>query len=490
MQEEMKSLQDNDTFSLTSLPEGRTAIGSRWVYTVKDSLNGSNTHKARFVAKGYSQQKGVDYQETFAPTANITSIRCIMQLAAQYGLELHQMDVKTAYLHADIDTDIYMEQAEGFEVYDKYDKKLVYKLNKSIYGLKQSGRNWNNLLHEFLIDNQFTQSQSDNCVYTRYTQDGLVIILIWVDDLIIAANNDKLMSEVKHMLGSKFAMKDLGRLSYFLGMRFEQGEGYVKMDQSHYVNKLLEKHNMSECKPRSTPSEPKIESEGEEVDEKKYREIVGSLIYLMICTRPDICWIVTRLSQFLSRPLQSHWVAAKHVLRYLKGTIDQNLCYRKSDDTLSVIGYSDADWASNSEDRRSTSGYCFSLSARGPLISWKSKKQPTVALSTCEAEYIALTVAAQEGLYLIQWLNHFQGISLPEYCVIHEDNQGAIALANNPVSHQRSKHIDIRYHFIRNLVRNETIQLRYCPTEDMVADIMTKSVSKIKLQNFKSVIFG
>ena len=494
MKDEMQSLKDNDTFTLTPLPPGRTPVGGRWVYTVKDNADFSLTYKARYVAKGYSQIKGIDYQETFSPTANLTSIRGLMQFAAQNDLILHQMDVKTAYLNAPIDCEIYMEQPEGFEVPSSDGNKLVCKLNKSLYGLKQSGRNWNNLLHYYLLENDFVQNESDHCVYSKYaSKNEMMIVIVWVDDLMLAASNETLMHDMKQVFVNKFKMKDLGRLSYFLGIEFEQNENSVTMSQKRYISKVLERFEMTDCKPKSTPSEQKLEcNDTSPADSKTYREAVGSLIYAMTCTRPDICWIVTKLSQHLSKPLQSHWVAVKHVLRYLKGTLNKKLCYKKCEDGLKLIGYSDADWASSIEDRRSTSGYCFSLAKNGPPISWKSRKQPTVALSSCEAEYIALAAAVQEGTYLSYWLNGMmvETEKKPEPVLIFEDNQGTIALSHNPVGRQRSKHIDVRYHFIRSMLTEGKISVQYCPTSEMVADLMTKPSTKIKLDKFDSYLFG
>ena len=493
MQEEMTSLTDNDTFTLTALPEGKHSVGGRWVYNVKETSDGSERYKARYVAKGYSQVRGIDYQETFAPTASMTSVRVLMQLAAQHDLIMHQMDVKIAYLNAPIDCEIYMDQAEGFEILSDCGDKLVYALNKSLYGLKQSGRNWNSMLHNYLIDNDFVQCTTDMCVYTNISDGNMIALLIWVDDLIIAASSDALLCETKQMLNAKFHMKDLGKLSYFLGIDFDQSNDVVTMNQSRYISKMLERFDMSDCKPRSTPSEQKLECNDDheiEIDPRMYREVVGSLIYAMTCTRPDICWIVTKLSQYLSKPSNVHWVAAKHVLRYLKGTQDYKLCYRKCEGNLSLIGYSDADWASSLDDRRSTTGYCFSLTECGPLISWKSRKQPTVALSTCEAEYIALAATIQEGLYLIQLLNEMDKGCQYGFAKIFEDNQGTIALSKNPVNRQRSKHIDIRYHFIRTELNNGRVVVVYCPTEDMIADIMTKPATKFKLNKFKAFILG
>ena len=478
MEEEMNSLTENNTFTLSDFPEGKNAVGGRWVSTIKESSTGAKTFKARYVAKGYSQVRGIDFQETFPPTANLTSLRVLMQMAAQHDLVLHQMDVKTAYLNAPIDCEIYMDQAEGFEVPSGSGGRLVFKLNKSLYGLKQSGRNWNHVLNCFLLENGFVQSPVDNCVYTKHVGSGFLAMLVWVDDIIIAASNMLLMSEAKGMLKERFHMKDLGRLSYFLGIHFEQGDGFVKMNQKGYITKVLERFEMSNCKPRSTPSEQKLEFDGETlVDPRRYREAVGSLVYAMTCTRPDICWVVTKLSQFLVAPMKGHWIALKHVLRYLKGTLDFELCYRKCDDGLTLIGYSDADWASSTDDRRSISGYCFSLNRAGPLISWKSRKQPTVALLSCEAEYIALAAAVQEGMYLTQMMKDIGEISGP--VLIFGDNQGTIALSKNPVNQRRSKHIDVRYHFIRSAQNAGKIIIKYCPTADMVANVMTKPCYKI-----------
>ena len=224
-------------------------------------------------------------------------------------------------------------------------------------------------------------------------------------------------------------------------------------------------------------------------DPKRYREIVGSLIYAMTCTRPDISWIVSKLSQKLSCPRVEDMIAAKHVLRYLRGTIDYELCFKKCDGDLNLVAYSDSDWASSLADRRSTTGYCFRLSNSGPLISWKSRRQPTVALSTCEAECIGMAAAAQESLYLTQLLNNM-GRGSYKATRIYGDNRGAIDLSKNPVSRQRSKHIDIRYHFLREILVNGKIDIVYCPTEEMVADIFTKPATKVKLNIFKKFLFG
>ncbi|KAG7479129.1 Retrovirus-related Pol poly from transposon TNT 1-94 [Solea senegalensis] len=492
MKEEMDSLTENETFTLTPLPRGKRAVGGRWVYAMKESPDGSETCKARYVAKGYAQVEGIDYKETFSPTANMTSVRALMQVAVQEGLTLHQMDVKTAYLHAPMDCEVYMEQPDGFEIKSKTGGHLVCKLNKSLYGLKQSGRNWNMLLHDHLTENGFVQNDADHCVYNRESENEKVILLVWVDDLIIAASNNTLLSDVKEMLKRRFKMKDMGPLKHFLGIDFKQSEGEVKMTQKRHIEKMLVKFGMLECKPRSTPCEQKLDfdSEGEVIDSTGYREIVGSLIYIMTCTRPDLSWVVSKLSQHLAEPKQQHWAAAKHLLRYLKGTINQELHYQKSEKNLQLEGFSDADWAADINERRSTTGYCFSLTENGPVISWKSRKQPTVALSTCEAEYMALAATTQESMYLVQLLKGIDGNNQHVPVKIYEDNQGAIALSKNPVCRQRSKHIDIKYHFVRSAHAEGKISIGYCPTAHMVADVLTKPLTKARFEKFKWYLFG
>jgi len=258
------------------------------------------------------------------------------------------------------------------------------------------------------------------------------------------------------------------------------------MSQKLYISRLLDRFKMSDCRPKATPCEVAsgkitVEDSSPLEDTKLYRELVGSLIYLMSCTRPDICYVVTRLSQFLTSPTKAHLAMGKHVLKYLKGTASQGLRFVKSN-KLELEGYCDSDWGSSVEDRKSISGFAFQLTGGGPLISWKSKKQQCVALSTCEAEYIALTAAVQEAKFLRQLYQDMYG--LQENVCIHVDNQGAIALAKNPVQHQRSKHIDIRYHFVRDEIQSGNVRLEYIPTELNVADVFTKPVSRVRFDSF------
>jgi hypothetical protein len=259
------------------------------------------------------------------------------------------------------------------------------------------------VLGEYLISDGFVRNPVDHCVYQKQTGEDIIIVVIWVDNLIIASSNTDKISQFKENMKSKFRMMDFGEISYFLGISFKQGNGVIKMNQKIYIQKILDRFGMSDCKPRTTPCEQRFEgmSDSEQVDPRRYREIVGSLIYLMTCTRPDISWVVSKLSQKLSCPRMEDVTTAKHVLRYLKGSMEHELCFRKCDGELNLIAFTDADWASSLDDRQSTTGYCFSLTENGPPILWKSKKQPTIALATCEAEYVSLAVTTQESLYLM-----------------------------------------------------------------------------------------
>ena len=486
MNEEYKSLIEMNTFDLVPRPS-KKVIGGRWVFAMKTDEHRNPVYKARYVAKGFSQIPSIDYGEIFSPTARLTSIRILCQLAAQENLQIFQLDVKTAYLNADIDYDIYLEQPKGFEVYEN-GSKLVMKLNKSIYGLKQAGRMWNQLLHNYLIDENFVQSTSDHCVYTRNNNGKRTILIVWVDDIIIAASSEKDANQVKASLSERFRMKDFGIISNFIGIEFEIGNNTIKLHQSKYVQKILDRFKMDNCHPKSLPCDPsttKIDFNEEStlLDEPRlFREIVGSLIYLMMCTRPDICYVVSILSQFMAKPTVAHLNLAKFVLKYLKGTMEYGLIYRPCE-KLDIIGYTDASWASGI-DRKSISGYCYKMSKAGALISWKSKKQPVVSLSTCESEYIAASYAIQESSFLQQLTRDIGIFPNLRPVVLFVDNMGSIQLAKNPVFHQRSKHLDTKYHHIRSKVNDGHVILDYVPSKENIADIFTKPCTKQSLQKF------
>ena len=292
--------------------------------------------------------------------------------------------------------EVFEEPPCGYTTYDPNDNETLYwKLNKCLYGLKQSGREWHSVISQFFIDNGFKQLKSDPCVYLLNQEVSIIILLVWVDDIIICSSSSELMTNIKESLKTKFKMKDLGPLTYFLGISFKCEDGRIMLNQSLYLEKLLKRYQMDNCKPRSTPCESKSSTllSVRYNDVAKYREMVGTLIYAMCGTRPDISYAVTKLSQHLSCPNQDDWKMLNHVLRYLKGTLNLSLIYEKSSEPLNMNVYCDSDWGSDTQDRKSVTGYSVFLSSSSSVISWKSKKQQTVALSTCEAEYMAITEA-------------------------------------------------------------------------------------------------
>jgi hypothetical protein len=475
--DEYNSIMRNNSWKLVPRPANRQVVTNKWVFKHKKDQFGRITRlKARLVARGFSQIYGVDYLETYAPVAKLASLRILLAIAAAFDLEIHQMDVVTAFLANILDEEIYMEQPEGF-IDERDDEDMVCKLGKSLYGLKQSARLWNQKLHRYLRKIGFTQTNADHCVYIN--KDTGVIVAMWVDDLIIFGQDSVGVDLLKLQLRKEFEMKDLGELQYFLGMQVhrDRTNRQLRIHQRGYINTILQRFGMQESSPVSTPlaTGTKLVKFTEEstVDQKLYQSNVGSQMYAMLCTRPDLAYSISQISQFSSNPSTIHESAAKRVLRYLNGTRNFGITFDGSRGLI-LEGYSDADWGAG-EDRKSISGYVFTLA--GGAISWSSKKQATIALSTTEAEYIALTQAAKESIW-IQGLLGELGFTAINGNLIYGDNQGSIALAYNPEYHARTKHIDIQYHFIRECVQDGKIALEYCATADMVADGMTKALAK------------
>lgn len=478
MEAEMKSLRENDVWDLVRLPPGRKAVGSKWVFKQKTGADGSvQRHKARLVAQGCTQKYGKDYDETFCPVMRQESLRLLLALSVKHGLKLHQVDVATAFLNGTLEEEVFMKQPEGFEVKGK--EHLVCRLKKSIYGLKQSPRCWNAALDNQLKQMGFTQSQNDPCIYHRKIGGEMFYIAVYVDDIILAGRMEETINQMKAILARKFEIKDLGELNYFLGIKVEQRENSIWIGQPAYTANLLESFGMQDCKPVATPVNisaklSKATDEDSCTDQEMYQSAIGSLMYLSVCTRPDIAYAVSSLARFTSKPTKEHWTALKRLLRYLKGTLTHGILYT-TDGPDSITGYTDADWAGDVDDRKSTSGYIFSLS--GGAVSWRSQKQKCIALSSAEAEYVAMTSAAQESVWLRQLMSELTDSS-EEPIMIYEDNQAAIAMTKNPQFHGRAKHIEIKHHYIRQQVAEGMIMLQYCPTNEMTADFLTKGLNR------------
>lgn len=380
-----------------------------------------------------------------------------------------------------------MRQPEGFVT--KGQEHLVCHLKKSLYGLKQSPRCWNTALDDHLKQSGFVSVESDPCIY-RAVEGEPFFIGVYVDDIVMATKSKTRLTEVKQSLASQFDIKDLGRLHHFLGMKIVQNDesGSVWVGQQVYTENLLKKFRMDDAKLVATPVDVssklvKATDVDKCLNQQEYQSVVGSLLYLAMATRPDIAFAVSNVAKFSARPTKQHWIAVKRILRYLRGTAEYGLAYTPNA-SGHCVGYSDADWGGDLDDRKSTSGYVFLIS--GGAVSWRSKKQTCVALSTAEAEYVALASAGQEAAWMRELTATLE--NRPQRSVVlFEDNQSAIAMTKNPQFHGRSKHISIKYHFIRNQVDERVIDLKYCPTQDMIADMMTKGLSKEQFTTLRSM---
>lgn len=477
MEEERASLKKNKTWELVNQPANKKILKTRWVFKKKyNDHDNSIEYKARLVVKGCAQIAGIDYEETYSPVVKYSTIRYLLALAARDDLDIDHMDVKTAYLQSDIEEETYVYPPEELGAV----KGKVWKLHKAMYGLKQSGRSWNKRLDAVLKTMDFQRSQTDQCVYWKRKSKGLVIIAVYVDDLLVLSNNKKLKEITKETLKTYFHMKDLGEVKKCVGMTIERNrnEGKIWISQTDYIKTIIEKFNMQDSKPVSTPMDANtklntLKSTKEEQEKEleiPYQEAIGSLIYASQISRPDISFAVNALSSFNRNPSKAHWSAVKRIFRYLRGTTNYKLEYNKSGNR-SIECYSDADWG-NRSDRRSITGSCFKL--QGGLISWFSKCQKTVALSTTEAEYMAVSFSCQEALWLKQLSEELDPCPNKKTITLYCDNKSAICLTKNSIINQRSKHIDIKYHFFQEHLSKGNIEVEFTPTEEMIADALTK----------------
>jgi hypothetical protein len=484
MSEELKSINDNKTWTLTDAPPGVKPIGLKWVFEIKRDADGNITrHKARLVAKGYVQRAGVDFDEVFAPVARMESVRFLLAIAAHHGWTVHHLDVKSAFLNGDLAEEVYVEQLPGYAVRGK--ERKVYRLHKALYGLRQAPRAWNAKLDSSLQSLGFKCSAAEHAVYVRGSGGNLLLVGVYVDDLVMVGANQVQVDRFKAEMARLFSMSDLGPLHYYLGIEVRQSAKGVTLCQSAYADKIVEKTGLSGCNPCSTPMEPRLKlskaSSNPPVDKTLYRSIVGSLRYL-VHTRPDIAFAVGYVSRFMEAPTTEHWSAVKHLLRYIAGTRSYGCVYRRGEEAMELIGYSDADHAGDCDDRKSTSGVFFFL-GQSP-VSWQSQKQRVVALSTCEAEYIAGATAACQGVWLSRLLSDLVNAKVVAP-LIYIDNKSALALAKNPVLHDRSKHIDVRFHFIRDCISSGVIETDFIKTGDQLADLLTKPLPRERLQELR-----
>lgn len=465
--EELSSHKKNNTWTITD----RTAkkpITSKWVFSIKKNKEGEiERYKARLCARGFTQIKDIDYKETFSPTSRYDSIRLILSIAAKEDLEIEQFDVKTAFLYGELFEEIYMEVPEGVQA----DSSKVCKLNKSLYGLKQSSRCWNKKFTSFLVTYGFKPCHADSCVFVGYFNNIQVLLILYVDDGLLLSKDKEILSAILNDLGKNFDIKRLN-LNSFIGMEISKTPGCIVISQRDYIKNVINKFNLSEAKGCSTPVDVNVKlskNENEIISNFPYREAVGALLFLSSVSRPDITYAVNLVSRYVNNPGAIHINAVKRIIRYLISTKEMSIVY---DSDTELVGYSDSDFAGDLDSRKSNTGYLFLMNG-GP-VTWASRKQGTVALSTTESEYMAASDAAREILWIRQFL---LDIGKPQNTVtLKIDNQSAIKLIHNPVFHKRSKHIDVRYNFIREKVELKIIHIEYVESSYQLADFLTKAL--------------
>ncbi|XP_074327310.1 uncharacterized protein LOC141665234 [Apium graveolens] len=480
MQKEIQALQDNNTWTLVDLPKGKKPIGCKWVYKVKLKSDGSLERcKARLVAKGFTQKYGIYYQETFSPVVKMSTVRCLIALAAHNNWKLYQLDVNNAFLHGTLKEEVYMKVPEGI----LHTPTQVCKLNKSIYGLKQASREWHETLVDELINQGFYQSKLDYSLFICKDNTDITIVVVYVDDILVTGSNLAKITALKQHLHAKFTIKDLGVLHYFLGIEVSYlAEGTV-LSQTKYTKEIMQLIDADLSKKALTPLPLDIRLTADDgplfENAELYRSIVGKLNFLTN-TRPDLSYTVQVLSQFLQNPRKSHYDALLHTLRYLNVTIGQGILLKASN-AITLEAFSDSDWASCPDSRRSVTGYILMLG--NSLITWKSKKQSTVSRSSSEAEYRAMASAASEVVWTVKLLEEL-GVQGLQPVQLNCDNQSALHIARNPVFHERTKHIEIDCHFTRDKGHGGSSTTKLSSHQESVGRCLKKNRSFTSIQRF------
>jgi hypothetical protein len=475
MNDEIEAIERNKTWQLTDLPKGVKVIGVKWVYKTKMNEKGEvEKYKARLVAKGYAQRYGTDYKEVFAHVARWDTIRSILAIAAINGWNVFQLDVKSAFLHGELTETVYVEQPLGYVMKGK--EEQVYRLHKALYGLKQAPRAWYSKIEQYFVKEGFVKCPHEATLFVKNDdKHNWLIISLYVDDLIFTGNDSSMFQSFKESMMNTFDMTDLGKMRYFLGIEVTQNEQGIFMCQEKYAKEILERFNMeksnSVCSPIVAGTKLSKHDKGDEVDPTQFKQMVGSLMYLT-ATRPDLMFAVNLIARFMEHPVENHLMAAKRILRYIRGTQELGILYKKGSQA-ELIAYSDSDYGGDVDDRKSTSGYVFMMGSGA--VSWSSRKQPIVTLSTTEAEFIAAAHCVCQGIWLKRILECI-GLEQRKCLTVLCDNSSTIKLSKNLVLHGRSKHIDIRFHFLRNLSCDGVIELIHCASQEQLADIMTKAL--------------
>lgn len=488
MKSELEGLEAMGTWEVVNRPPGVNIVDSKMVLKVKTDANLKPTKfKARFVARGFSQREGLDFEEIFAPTVPLEAIRGILQLAAVHDWEVDSIDVTQAYLNSRLHHDVYLKPPDSANL----PPGKVYKLVKGLYGLKQSGREWNKELESHLVKIGFKQSPSTPCIYVRGEGDSLTVITAYVDDMLIASPRRDCVDRAKGEIRSKWKIEDSGPVSEFLGIRItrDRENRMISLDQAAYIKNMVKKwlpRGEKTWSPMPRHIDPDPGRVCDPIRMKEYQSLVGQLLWLQNTVRPDICHPVSWLARYMSNPLEDVWQQALTVLKYLNQTADDQLVLGlKRDMERPVVTYTDANWASDkSTDRKSTSGAMTFI--YGGLVSWKSHVQKCVALSAVEAEIIAASDAAKDALFFSYLL---RDLGIPDVQpTVLTDSLGCVHVSRDPAKHWKLKHVDTRYFFIRDRVQNGELAVEHVGTALNSADVLTKPFARVPLRDVRSRI--
>lgn len=492
IKDELDAHAKNATWTLVPRPDDRKMIDSKWIFKIIQDPSGKIIRfKARLCARGFQQQSGIDYEETFAPVARYDSLRVLLALATHRDLDMLQFDVRTSFLHGELKETIYMEAPEGLEQF-KNQSNTVCKLNKSLYGLKQSSRCWNLKFISFLKTFNFVENKADKCIHRAIINGNVVYLAFFVDDGLILSDSINSIKLILDGLSKAFEIS-VGNASLFVGMQIVRDRTNKSMfiHQTAYLTRILKKFNMLDAKPVSIPADPhsvltEDKTESYESCNVPYREAIGSLMFLSLVTRPDIAYAVNVASKHVNKHNNNHWQAVKRIFRYLLNTVGCGLSFESQNKGEALVGYSDADFAGDIDTRRSTTGYMFSVG--NMPVTWCSQRQKLVTLSTTESEYVAAATAAKEVAWLRKLLKDLDcPVDQPTKLLV--DNQSTIKLIRNPEFHKRTKHIDIKFHFIREKVENDELDVAYVCSEYQLADLLTKALPRNRFYNIKSKLY-
>jgi len=488
---ELEALKRNETWEETFLPTNRKAIGCKWVFKLKRDTTGKPTrYKARLCAQGFTQVSGMDYHETFAPVVKATTVKTMFALAAIRDYEIHTLDINNAYLHGILDEEIYMRPPPGYKI----GHGNALRLKKGLYGLKQSGRAWNDLLHKELTSLNFHRLVNDECVYVLSIHDHKVYVMVYVDDLVLMnSGGPTITKQVKDLLRSRLDINDLGPIQDYIGIRIirNRNDRTISFTQPGYTKKILERFDVSPDHktliPMNDATHISKDMDSEPLSKDcNFRGLIGSVMYLATWTRPDILYAISALSRFLSNPQQAHYEIGMKLLHYIANTQQYGLTFNGyASNGSTLVAYTDSDWAGDVDTRNSTTGNWFTLA--GTTVSAKSKLQPTIATSSMAAEWTAAYQATTETIWLRQLLEELNE-KQEGPTTVFSDNNGVIAISKNNESHQRSKHLDVKYRYVRERSIANDIKMVYLSTDKMTADLFTKPLARIKFQLHRDTI--